>query len=162
MNVNSIASHSHQLTSYYTKNTNVKSEEVEGSVFLVGETEGNIKQKDSSAIYKGLSDKYDVKNATFEEIVEISNVLYEAGEITFKEHIVLVFDYGRATNNLKRHAPGYVPADFDMYETSANSNGQRDWISEFGARAAKDFKFGNLVGYQSNTKVLDILERLSR
>lgn len=160
MNVNSIVSH--QLTSYYTKNINEKSEEVKGSAFLVGETERNAKQEDSSTIYKGLSNKYDVKNATFGEIVEISNALYDAGEISLKEHAVLTFDYERATNNLKRHAPGYVPVDFDMYETSANSNGQRDWISEFGARAAKDFKFGNLVGYQSNARVLDILERLSR
>lgn len=160
MNVNSIVSH--QLTSYYTKNTNVKSDEVEGSVFLVEETEGNAKQKDSSDIYKGFSNKYDVRNATFGDIVEISNALYDAGEISLKEHAALTFDYDRATNNLKRHAQGYIPVDFDMHETSANSNGQRDWISEFGARAMKDFNFGNLVGYQSNTKVLEILERLSR
>ncbi|MFJ7730276.1 hypothetical protein ACIQXF_00140 [Lysinibacillus sp. NPDC097231] len=161
MNVNSITSY--QLTSYYTKNTNVKnvkSEEVEGSLFLVGETD--TKQKDSSAVYKELSDKYDVRNATFGEIVEISNALYKAGEISLTEHAVLTFDYEKSTNILKRHAPGYIPVDFDMYETIANSNGQRDWIAEFGARAQKNFKYGNLIGYQRNTKVLEILERLSR
>ncbi|MBD7984102.1 hypothetical protein H9649_05885 [Sporosarcina sp. Sa2YVA2] len=156
MNVHAFSSQ--QLTSLYSKSRFVKAKEVEEFIFT-GKT---VEQKDSSAIYKGLSDKYDVRNAKFGEIVEISNALYDAGEISLKEHAVLTFDYDRATNNLKRHAPGDIPKDFDMYETSANSNGQRDWISEFGARAAKDFKFGNLIGYQSNTKVLDILERLSR
>ncbi len=161
MNVNSITAS--QLTSYYTKNTNVKnvkSEEVEGSLFLVGETD--TKQKDSSAVYKELSDKYDVRKATFGEIVEISNALYKAGEISLTEHAVLIFDFDRATNNIKQHAPGYIAANFDMYETVANSDGQRDWIAEFEARASKDFKYGNLIGYQSKMKVLDILERLSR
>lgn len=160
MNMNSIAPH--QLTSFYSKDANVKPKEVESTVFLVEETEESTEQKNSTTLYKGLSDKYDVRNATFGEIVEISNALYEAGEISLKEHAVLTFDYERATNNLKRHASGYTSVDFDMYETSANNNGQRDWISEFGARAARDFKFGNLIGYQNNTRVLDILKRLSR
>lgn len=160
MNIRSI--NSRQSESFYSKSTNVQSESVKKSVFLVEETEGNTIQKDSFVFYKELSNKYDVRNATFEEIVEISNALYEVGEITFKEHLVLIFDYDRATNNIKRYAPGYIPVDFDMYETSANSNGRRDWIAEFGARAAKDFKFGNLVGYQSNKKVLDIFEKLLR
>ena len=160
MNVNSVASS--QLTSFYTTNANLKLEEVEKPVFLVGETEENVEQKNSSDFYKELADKYDVRNATFGDIVEISNALYEVGEISLKEHAVLTFDFDRATNNLKRHAAGYIPVDFNMHETSANSNGQRDWISEFGARATKDFKYGNLIGYQSNTKVFEILERLSR
>lgn len=159
MNVNSVSSQ--QLTSVYSENRNAKTKEIEEFAFI-DKTVENKEQKDSSAIYKGLSDKYDVRNATFGEIVEISNALYDAGEISLKEHAVLTFDFDRATNNLKRNAPGYIPVEFNMHETSANSNGQRDWISEFGARAAKDFKFGNLIGYQSNTKVLEILERLSR
>lgn len=159
MNINSVSSQ--QLTSVYSENHNVKTKDAEEFVFI-DKTVGNKEQKDSPAIYKGLSDKHDVRNATFGEIVEISNALYDAGEISLKEHAVLTFDYDRATNNLKRHAPGYIPVEFNMYETSANSNGQRDWISEFEARAAKDFKYGNLIGYQSKTKVLGILERLSR
>lgn len=160
MNVNTITSH--QLTSYYTKNANMKPEETDRSTFVVGETDGDAKQKDSSAIYKGLSDKYDVRNATFGEIIEISNALYDTGEISLKEHAVLTFDYDRATNNLKRHAPGYIPADFNMYETSANSNGQRDWISEFEVRAKKDIKYGNLIAHANKSKILNILYQLEK
>lgn len=157
MNVNSIASP--QQSSFYSKNISVKSEEK--SVFPLSETVENMEQKDSSAIYKELSSRYDVRNATFEEITEMSKALYGVGKISFKEHAVLTFDFDKATNYLKRHAPGYIAADFDMYETFANSAGQRDWIAEFEARASKDFKYGNLIGYQSKMKVLNILERLS-
>ncbi|MGG0645037.1 hypothetical protein ABE021_14025 [Sporosarcina gallistercoris] len=129
---------------------------------LVESQKSSSTQKDSPTIYNQISDKYDVRNATFGEIIEISIALYEAGEISLKEHAVLTFDFEKATNNLKRIAPGHISPDFNMHATSANSSGQRDWISEFGARAAKDFKFSNLIGYQSNTKVFDILERLSR
>ncbi|WP_153723321.1 hypothetical protein [Sporosarcina cascadiensis] len=160
MILNSIALH--QAASHYTRHADLQPEEAEGTVFLVGDTEEYTEPEDSAALYKGLSEKYDVRQATFGEIVEMSNALYEAGEISLKEHAVLTFDYDRAANNLKRQAPGYVPVDFTMFETVAASNGQRDWISEFGARAAKDFKFGNLAGFQSHTKMLDILERLSR
>lgn len=52
-----------------------------------------------------------------------------------------------------------VSADFSMYETSANSNGQRDWIAEIEARASNNFKYGNLVGYQINSKILAILQK---
>jgi hypothetical protein len=155
MSINAVAPY--QTTTLYAKITDVKTAAIGEQVFNVPKA---TTPKNSSTVYKELSGKYDVRNATFEEIVEISNGLYEAGEITFKEHIVLIFDYGRATNNIKRYAQGYIAADFDMYETSANSNGQRDWIAEYEARASKDFKYGNLSGYQSKMKVLTLLQRL--
>lgn len=156
---------SQQPASFYSKKASVNVESK--PAFTINKTvEDNQKssstQKDSSALYEEISNKYDVRNATFEEIVEMSNELYKAGEISFKEHAVLTFDFGRATNHLKQNAPGYILTSFDMYETSANSNGQRDWIAEFGARASKNLKLGNLIGHQSNMKVFDILERFSR
>lgn len=158
MNISTVAPY--QTTTLYAKNTAMKTATTGERVFNVPETVATT-QKDSSTVFEELSGKYDVRNATFGEVVEISNALYEAGEISLKEHAVLTFDYDRATNNLKRHSPGYISANFDMYETSANSNGQRDWIAEFGARASKNFKFGNLIGYQSNMKAIDILQRLN-
>lgn len=119
-------------------------------------------EKSTSTVYEELSGKYDVRNATFGEIIEMSKALYNAGEISLAEHATLIFDYDRATDHLKRHAPGYISADFNLHETQANRNGQRDWIEEFSARASKNFKFGNLIGYQSNMEVIKILERLSR
>ncbi len=157
MAINAVAPY--QTTTLYAKINAVKTATTGERVFNVPEAAA-VTQKDSSTVYKVLSNKYDVRNATFEEIVEISKALYEAGEISFKEHAVLTFDFGRATDNIKRNAPGYISADFSMYETSANSNGQRDWIAEFGARASSHFKYGNLVGYQTNSKVLAILQKL--
>lgn len=160
VNVNSIAPH--QLTSYYSKSIGMKSGNSEGSVFIVGETVENKEQKDSSTLYKELSGRYDVRNSTFGEIVEMSGALYGAGKISLSEHAALTFDYDRATDNIKRHASGYISGDFNLHETFANSDGQRDWIAEFEARASKNFKFGNLLGYESDKRVLDILNRLSR
>lgn len=160
MSVNSIAPH--QLTSYYSQNISAKSEEVKKAAFLLSETVENKEERDSATLYKELSSRYDVRNATFGEIIEISEVLYRTGEISLSEHAALTFDYDRATDNLRRHSSGYIISkDFNLHETSANSNGQRDWIAEFEARASKNFKFGNLLGYESDKKVLDILERLS-
>lgn len=156
MNISTVAPY--QTTSLYAKNT-AKMATTGERVFTVPEAVATI-QKDSSTVYEELSGKYDVGNATFEEVVEISNALYEAGEISLKEHMLITFDFERATNHLKQNAPG-VPSNFNMYETAADSNGRRDWIAEFGARASKNLKFGNLIGYESNKKILDILERLS-
>lgn len=156
MTINAVAPY--QTTIVYAKSTAVKTVATGEQVFNVPETVATT-PKNSSTVYEELSGKYDVRNATFEEVVEISNVLYGAGEISLAEHALITFDYERATNYLKRNAPG-VPANFNMYETSADSNGRRDWIAEFGARASSHFKYGNLVGYQTNSKVLAILQKL--
>lgn len=164
MNINSVVFH--QSVPLYSKSNTDQSEKTNtfsSIVDKVGENghHSNSITKDPSKLYEELSDKYDVRNATFEEIVEISNVLFEAGEISSVEHALITFDFERATNYLKQLTSG-VPSNFNMYETSADSNGRRNWIEEFGARASKDFKFGNLAGYQSNFKFLNILERLVR
>ncbi|WP_342505031.1 hypothetical protein [Sporosarcina sp. FSL K6-2383] len=157
MAINAIAPY--QTTPLYTKNATTKP--AMGGELGFTMPEAVTATQKSSALYEEISGKYDVRNATFEELSEISKILYEAGEITLKEHALITFDFGRATDYLKQNAPGYVSADFSMYKTAANSNGQRDWLAEFGARAADHFKFGNLVGYQTNSKVFAILEKLA-
>lgn len=159
MNISTVAPY--QTTSLYAKSTAMKMATTGARVFKVPEV-ATTTQKGSSTVYEELSGKYDVRNATFGEIVEMSEALYNAGEITLAEHATLTFDYDRATENLKRHAPGYISADFNLHETLSNRNGQRDWIAEFRARASKNFKIGNLVGYQSDMKAVEILERLLR
>ena len=162
MKINSVSPY--QSVSY-TKNTNSKTDFNTTNTFSINQSTENeqvakIQQANSSNTWEELSDKYDVRNATFGEIIEMSEALYGAGEISLKEHATLTFDYDKATDNLKRHAQGYIAADFNMYETFANSNGQRDWIAEYEARASKDFKYGNLSGYQSKMNVLTLLQRL--
>ena len=159
MNITSISSQ--QVAPQYLKNLNTKPE-AESSSYVVEETAVNTKPKDSSALYKELSAKYDVRNSTFDEMVEISTALYEAGEISLLDHSFLTFDFERAEHNLRRLDPSRVSADFSLYETPTNAYGQRDWIAEFKARAEKKFSFGNLIGHQHSTKISNILERLSR
>lgn len=155
MNISSVTPY--QVTSSQT----MKVEASEKRAFKLPEAVATTPEKKPSTIYGELSSQYDVRNATFEEIVELSKALYEVGEISLAEHATLTFDYGRATNYLQQNAPG-VPSSFNMYETSADHNGRRDWIAEFEARASKSFQFGNLIGYQSNTKIVELLEGLSR
>ncbi len=163
MNINSISSQ--QIAPQYLKDLNAKTE-AERSSFVVEKTAGNTRPKDSSALYKELSAKYDVRNATFDEIVEISTALHKAGEISTIDHVILTFDFGRATEDLRRDLnrldPGRVSPTFSMHETPTNGNGKRDWISEFKARAESSFNFGNLSGSQGHTRISNILERLER
>jgi hypothetical protein len=162
MNINSVSPY--QSVSY-TKNINTKTDSNTANTFSISQStenvqEAKIQQANSANIWEELSSKYDVKKATFEEITEISQALYKAGEISLKEYAVLTFDFERATNYLKQNAPIPVPINFDMYETSANHNGERDWIAEFEARAKQDFKYGNLIGHQNKIKILTVLQRL--
>lgn len=149
----------------YTKNTNSKTDFNTTNTFSISQSTENeqvakIQQANSSNTWEELSGKYDVRKATFEEITEISQTLYEAGDISLKEHALLTFDYEKSTNYLKQNATMPISANFDMYETLSNSNGERDWIAEFEARASKDFKYGNLIGHQNNMKIFTILQRL--
>lgn len=163
MIVNSISPQ--QSISWYSKPTDMKTVSVEKSSFSISETVANTQDlnfsgSDSTNIWEEVASKYDVRKASFDEIKAISKELYDAGEISVKEVAFLTFDRGRATNYLKQNMPVLIPDSFDMYETTSNSNGERDWIAEFEARAQKDFKYGNLIGYQNKMEVLKILQQL--
>lgn len=101
--------------------------------------------EDSSRIWEKLSSNYNVRKATFEDIVDIANSLYESDEISLKNVASLTFK-----------------PTFSLYETETNVSGQRDWIEEFKQRASKNFSHGNLIGYESNMNVLSILQKLER
>lgn len=162
MSVNSVTSQSNSLSlinSYRV--AEVKSDSVFSTNGVIDETPNlKLTQSQREAVWKEISNKYDVRKATFEEVTEISRKLYEAGEITGLEHAIITFDFERATNSLKQYAPGYVPNSFTMYQTAANSNGERDWIAEFEARASKDFQYGQLAAYQTKSKILSVLRKL--
>lgn len=118
----------------------------------------NQKQKNSSEIWREISGDYDVRNATFDEISEISRKLYEAGEISLKDLSTLTFDRKKLAEYIRQNVQTPVKSDFNL--TPASNEGKRDWIAEFEARAKQDFKFHNLIGYQSNQAALSILKRL--
>lgn len=165
MNVNSIP---YQHSNYWYSNaTNLKTESAENGLFSISGTvvdtqDLNLLESESTNILEDIKSKYDVRKATFDEIKEISLALYEAGEISGIEHAILTFDFERATNYLKQNAPVSIPSSFDMYETLSNSSGERDWIAEFEARAEKDFKYGNLIGFSTKKKIVNILQLLEK
>lgn len=130
------------------------------NVSVTQEQDLNLKQEQNASyrVWEELSKDYDVQNATFDEICDISLKLYEAGEITFKDHATLTFDWNRGVKYFRQNLQ--VPVKSDLNLTPANSEGKRDWIAEYEARVKQDWKFGNTLGYHSNLKALDILKRL--
>ncbi|MBT2216046.1 hypothetical protein KK120_09455 [Virgibacillus dakarensis] len=121
----------------------------------------SLMEKDTSNIWEELSKKYDVTNATFDELKEISMSLYKYGEISFKEHAILTFDFDRGAESLKEEISGLSP-NFTMYATQADASGKRNWIEEFQARADRAFGYGNLIGHHTNLSLAGILQRLER
>ncbi|MEK5231736.1 hypothetical protein MHB42_08140 [Lysinibacillus sp. FSL K6-0232] len=150
-----------QLGSWYTASQRMATPSQQAS-FSIQEVNDTTPAATNNNVWEELSQTYNIRNATFNEVKEVAARLYKAGEITLKEVVTLTFDYERATNYIKQHAPIHVSANFNMYETDADELGRRDWIAEFGARAQKDLQFGNLVGYSAKTKILTILQQLEK
>lgn len=143
-------------------NTHVEKSNKE-SVFSVYETKAlNKNQPTSSNIWEEISETYDVRNATFQDIKNIAKILYKAGEISGGEAATLTFDYKKAAIDIQRYSKASVSADFNMYETVVDELDRRDWISEFEALATKDLKYGNLIGHANRSKVLNILYQLEK
>ncbi|MDI3481574.1 MAG: hypothetical protein PWQ97_1229 [Tepidanaerobacteraceae bacterium] len=103
----------------------------------------------SSDIWEELAKEYDIRNASFDELCDISLKLYEAGEISLADHAILTFDPSKSPQKVKPN----------IFLTKTNIDGKRDWIAEYEARANMDLKIGNTVGYKNNQHILDILRR---
>ncbi|WP_153732475.1 hypothetical protein [Sporosarcina obsidiansis] len=112
MTINTVmSSQSHPL---YSKSNAMKIAETRDTVFTISDSVA-IEQRNSSSVYEELSNKYNVRNATFGEMTEIAKELYQSGEISFGELAVLTFDRDRATNYLMHAAGRSVSPDFSMY-----------------------------------------------
>lgn len=119
-------------------------------------SDGKVKTHDSkndspSDVWNELKEKYDIRNASFDELCEISTSLYKANEITLFEHAMFTFDPSKSP----------MTSNVDICLTSVDSNGRRDWISEYEARAAQDLRMGNMQSYKHMQKALDILRKLT-
>lgn len=110
-------------------------------------------------IWTQLTDKYDIRHASFDELCELSTSLYDAGEISLFDHAMFTFDWKRAAADLAKTFPDAVS---DLNLTPADAAGNRDWIAEFEARAKRDFRTNNIRGYVENQKLSKILRQLSR
>ncbi|WKV09285.2 hypothetical protein Q2T46_02160 [Thermoanaerobacterium sp. CMT5567-10] len=110
----------------------------------------NDKANNSSDIWKELSGKYNIRNASFSDIKNISYELYKAGQISLLDHGILTFDPNESTQKIKPN----------IFLTQSDSNGRIDWIAEYEARVNRDLKIGNITGYLNNKRILNILKRL--
>lgn len=103
-----------------------------------------------SDVWKELAEKFNVQNASFDDIKDISMQLYNAGQITGFECAILNFD---PSGSLQ-------PNKSNQFLTPADTNGKRDWISEYEARSAQNLETGNLQSYKNNQRTLEILKKL--
>ncbi len=114
------------------------------SSFGVSETN----QIEPESIWRRMASKYDVRRITTEETANLSQELYNAGEISLLDHAVLSFDPDR---NIP-YGTGFL--------TQADSTGHRDLILEYEARIDLDKKMGNSQSFSNNERILEYLERL--
>lgn len=112
--------------------------------------ENGSNQAKREDIWGDVTEQYNVRNITFEELSEVAHKLYEAGEISFKEVALLTFNPARhPTNPIKNY-----------FITKADNQGRRDWIAEYEARLDRNIKLGNTLGATRTRELLGILQRL--
>lgn len=155
---------SSQSNSFYTASPRVEKQSQQ-TPFSIQEEKDVTTKVTNENVWEEVSQKYDVRNATFEEMAEMAFTLHQAGAISVKEVALLTFDLDRATDSIKKAARQLsmpVAPNFSMYETTADEFGRRDWIAEFNGQAKKQLKLGNLIGHASRTKIVNILEQLEK
>lgn len=109
-----------------------------------------IKTKEiESDIEEELKQKYDIKNATYEEMCEISQKLLHNGKISLLQHMQMTMDHSRLPNVSKG---SYVDDIF-------NDGTKKNWTSIFQERANLQLYGGNMDGYNSYINIKNILEK---
>ncbi|MEE1131082.1 MAG: hypothetical protein UHX00_05565 [Caryophanon sp.] len=147
-------------TEAFHQQTNVATEQQFANV--LAEKTKALDVTDVEAAVEDIASRYDVRSMTFEQLTDMANELHDAGAMTFQEMMMMTFDYGRATDYIKQAANGNAAPNFTMYETAADDAGRIDWIAEFTARAAKDQKYGNLIGQSNKMNIVQLLQSLQR
>lgn len=104
-------------------------------------------------IWVYLGNKYDIHNATFDELCEISHELYTNGEISLLDHGIL-------TLVPKILAQESGQGNTSIYLTSADGMGRRDWIAELEAQANLQLRQGNIEGYAKRRQLAKILGQI--
>lgn len=109
-----------------------------------------LKTENTNDIWKKLKEKYDVTDATFGEICEISKELYKAKEISLLE-------LGHLTLDLSK-LPGVEENSF----ISKFYKGRKNWIEAFEDRAKNQLSLGNMSGYHSYMKSAQYLKKIEK
>lgn len=116
---------------------------------------GSGSNKSSEEIWSELGSKYDIHNATFDELCEISSNLLSEGKIS-------PLDYGTLTlvPKILDQAAENSAAKKYVFCTSVNSEGRRDWIAELEAQGSQQLRFGNMNGYVQYQNLAKLLKKL--
>lgn len=117
-----------------------------------------VSLKPSRDVYKLITQQYNIRKASYEELCEMSSMLYEYGEISGSDHAILIFNPEIAPPEfIKLKDPNY-----SYFLTTTDQDGRRDWLLEFEARIKKNYATGNPHGAAYRERLLDILRRLER
>jgi len=139
---------------FYLRNDTGKIDYYNVKKYVIRE-DGRVEIQDArndnpSDVWKELAEKFNVQNASFDDIKDISMQLYNAGQINGFECAMLAFDPSESPQSIKPN----------LFLTQADTNGKRDWISEYEARSAQNLEMGNLQSYKNNQRTLEILKKL--
>ena len=139
---------------FYLRNDTGKIDYYNVKKYVIRE-DGRVEIQDArndnlSDVWKELAEKFNVQNASFDDIKDISMQLYNEGQINGFECAMLTFDPSESPQSIKPN----------LFLTQADTNGKRDWISEYEARSAQNLKMGNLQSYKNNQRTLEILKKL--
>jgi len=141
----------HQTMPYVRENIRSNAADNTEPCFL---TQEKVKTEDKPKycpdIWGKLAKEHDIRNASIDELCDITLKLYKAGEISLFDHVLLSFDPSKSPQKIR----------FNIFLTEANADGKRDWIAEHEARANMHLKRGDMVGYKNRQRVLGILRRL--
>ncbi|MBU1616097.1 hypothetical protein KJ693_12420 [bacterium] len=108
----------------------------------------------TSKVLDELAQKYDVRNATLDEIGEIGVKLFNVGIISMTEFCGMGFD--------PDHFGECPMLQHTFFTTSADSNGRRDWVTEYEKRAERSLKeYNSIENYISDTGVAKVLKEIS-
>lgn len=130
------------------------------AVFAVDlDNSGTVSKEASKDIWAELGSKYNIRQATFDELCEIADTLYSNGQISFSDLAMMTFDWKRAADDLRKDYPD-VKADFN--QVPADSHGRRDWVAEFLARAKQAFSQGNDQGFIRYQRLADMLRQINQ
>jgi hypothetical protein len=113
----------------------------------------------SASIWEDIRSKYNIRNASFDEIVEIALRLEEAGQISDVECSILIFPHHKALEYLRHELKGIHHVTATGWLTSANSSGKYDWIAEWEARAKESQRLG-LVGFEIDQNIVSVLRKI--
>jgi hypothetical protein len=118
------------------------------------------------SMWNELAQKYDITNASFNEICTISRKLYDAKQISLLEHSQLSFMPRALANHLKNIQKIMPDAKnhplLTLRDTTNNWEEEKiNWIEEFEAKMELSKKGGCFRAYNNQKKVVGFLKRLA-